>query len=260
MAKIRLTKKNYYSQEANEQYVSASWIKTALDCPARAVAEMRGEYVRPESTALLVGSFVDSFFEGTLERFVKEHPEIFKKDGSLKTDYVKAQEMIDRASADPVFMEYMRGRKQVIKTGKIAGVPFKCKMDVYRKGDRIVDLKTVKDLSPVYREGQGRISFAEAWHWPLQMAIYQRLEGNNLPCYLAVITKENPPDIEIVEIEQHQMDAEMEVLESKMMYFDAIRKGEVEPERCGKCAYCRQSKKLTGPKTLDQFVDYTFDA
>lgn len=255
----KITKDNYYSPEINAAYWSASFIKQMLDCPARAMAELRGEYVQPSTTALLVGSYVDAYFEGRLDEYILEHPEFFKRDGTMKNEFQRADAMIKKAESDPVFMEFMRGEKQVIKTGYIGGFPFKAKFDVYLPGERIVDLKTTKDTAPVYKAGQGRISFAEAWNWPLQMAIYQRLEGNALPCYLAVITKQDPPDIEIIEIEQHTLDAEIEVLLDKLPYFDAIRDGVIEPERCEKCAYCRATKVITEPKTLDKFVDYEGD-
>ncbi len=251
---MKLTPSNYYSTEANNAYWSASLIKSMLQCPAAALAEMRGEWTRPDSSALMVGSYVDAYFEGTLDNFKAEHPEIFKRDGSLKSDYTKANEMIDRAASDPVFMEFMQGDKQKIVTGNIFGFPFKAKLDVFN-GERIVDLKTAKDMKPIYKAGQGRLSFAEAWHWTLQMAIYQRLEGHNLPCYLAVITKETPPDIEIVEIPQSTMDTEMQILEQQITYFDAMKQGVIEPDRCGNCAYCRATKKLNAPKSLEFFTE-----
>lgn len=251
---MELTPSNYYSSEANNTYWSASFIKSMLTCPAMALAELRGEWVRPENTALLVGSYVDSFFEGTLDTFKAEHPQIFKRDGNLKSEYLKADEMINRASSDPVFMSFMDGEKQKIVTGEIFGFPFKAKFDVFN-GDRIVDLKTAKDMKPIYKAGQGRLSFADAWHWTLQMAIYQRLEGHNLPCYLAVITKEEPPDIEIVEIPQSVMDTELQILEQQITYFDAMKQGIIEPDRCGNCAYCRATKKLTAPKSLELFTE-----
>lgn len=118
---LRLTKKNYHSKEANRAYWSASFVKAMLRCPAAAMA------MEPEepSTALLVGSYVDAFFEGTLDSFKADHPELFKRDGTLKADYLQAEEMIERARSDKVFMEYMQGRKQIIKTGTIGGLPFK---------------------------------------------------------------------------------------------------------------------------------------
>lgn len=248
---LRLTKSNYHSDKANRQYWSASLIKRMMHCPAAAMNELQ-----PTSTALLIGSYVDAYFEGTLDKFTAEHPELFKRDGTLKAEYLKAGEMIDRARSDSVFMEYMSGRKQVIKTGSIGGLPFKIKMDVYKKGKRIVDLKTVRDLKPVYRAGEGLITFADAWEWSLQMAIYQAVEGNNLPCYLAVITKEEPPDIALVEIPQSILDAELQRLLDKLPYFDAIRQGLIEPERCECCEYCRRTKKLSGPVPLTDFIDY----
>jgi hypothetical protein len=236
-------------------YWSASLVKTFLECPARAMAELRGEYVRPESTALLVGSYVDAYFEGTLELFKAKHPELFKKDGGLKAEYIKAEEMIARAERDELFMRYMEGEKQVIKTGTIFGLPFKAKYDVHLVHVRNVDVKTAKNMEPMYKPEQGRITFAEYWNWPLQMAIYQAIDDEHLPQYLNVITKEDPPDIATIEIPQHHLDAELEVLSEKMPYFDAIKQGIVEPTRCEKCPYCRASKKQIAPISLDDLIE-----
>lgn len=252
---MKLTADNYFSAEANQAFLSATFIKNFLKCEAAAIAELSGEYQRKPSQALMVGSYVDAYFEGKMLSFAENHPEIFKRDGTLKTEYVKANEMITRAESDPVFMSYMEGDKQCILTGNIDGMPFKAKLDVYRQGERIVDLKTTKDMEPQYLPEQGRVSFAEYWNWPLQLAIYQQLEGHKLPCYLAVITKESPPDIAIIEIPQEIMDVELAALRQKLPYIDAVRKGIVEPKRCGKCAYCRASKKLNGAISLTDFIE-----
>lgn len=246
---LRLTKRNYYSEEANREYWSASFVKAMLRCPAAAMAMEEEE----QSTALLVGNYVDAYFERTLDQFKEDHPELFKKDGTLKADYLQAEEMIARAKSDRVFMEYMRGRKQVIKTGTIGGLPFKIKMDVYRKGERIVDLKTVRNTEPVYKPGEGWLTFADAWEWPLQLSIYQTIEGNRLPCFLAVVTKENPPDLTVIELSQERLDVEMGRLLDMLPRFDAMRQGIIEPPRCGHCAYCRRTKKLSGPVSLAEY-------
>lgn len=255
---MKLSQNNYFSRQADTEYFSSSQIKSFLDCPARTMAELRGEYERPKSTALLVGSYVDAYFDGAkeFEAFKKQHAtDIFKQDGSARSDFIKAGNIIARAVSDPVFMEFMQGRKQVIKAGSIFGYPFKIKVDVYKRGHRIVDLKTVADMEPKYKAEQGKITFAEFWNWPLQMAIYQAVEGNQLPCYLAVITKEDPPDISVIEIPQHQLDAELEVLKDKLPYFDAIKQGVIDPPRCEHCAYCRATKKLSGPISMDDLMD-----
>ncbi|MGN0568525.1 MAG: PD-(D/E)XK nuclease-like domain-containing protein [Acutalibacteraceae bacterium] len=246
---------NYYTPEANQAYWSASFVKSMLQCPARAIAELNGEYSRPATSALLIGSYVDAYFEGSIEKFKSEHPEIMKRDGTLKSEFRLANNMISRAEEDELFCEFMQGEKQVIKTGQIGGLPFKCKIDVYRPGERIVDLKTVKDMQPMYKPEQGKLSFVEYWNWSLQMAIYQAIEGNSLPCYLAVITKQEPSDIAVIEIPQAILDAEMEVLLSKLPYFDAMRQGVIEPERCGECEYCRATHKLDKPTNLYEIIE-----
>ena len=177
------TQKNYYTQEANQAYWSASLVKEFQSCEARALATLNGEYVRESTQALLVGSYVDAFIEGpgAFQKFCSEHPEIFKRDGSLKAEYTRADAMLARMNASPVFMEYLTGERQTIKTGEIFGLPFKAKFDVYVPGKRIVDLKTVKDLETVYVPGEGRMAYYDAWNWPLQLAIYRPSKATACP-------------------------------------------------------------------------------
>lgn len=264
MIKVRppkLTAENYHSLQMNWNYWSASLVKSFLDCPARTMAELNGEWERPQTDALLIGSYVDAAFEGkgALNRFKNEHPELYKRDGSLKADFVRAEAMVKRASQDELFMEYMKGRKQVIRTATLFGVPFKAKFDVLRTNGkvpksewRIVDLKTVRDFQPIYKPGQGRLNFADAWNWTLQMALYQAIDGRHLPTYLACITKEDPPDIGVFRVSQERMDAEMALLADRMELFKAIKSGIVEPERCENCAYCRATRRLVSPRTLEE--------
>ena len=249
-----LNNENYYTREANEVFWSASQIKDFLSCEARAMATIKGEYIPEATQALLIGSYIDAYVEGlqSFARFHDEHPEIYKRDGSLKAEFARAQMMVDRMERDSVFMEYLTGEKQTILTGELWGLPFKAKLDVYRPGERIVDLKTVKDLEPVYVKGEGRLAYYDAWNWPLQLAIYQRLEGHRLPCFLAVVTKEDPPTLDLVEIPQWRLDAEIEWLSTIMPRLDAIKSGVIEPERCESCAYCRESKIITGPRTIER--------
>ena len=254
MKRLRLTKSNYYSDEANQAYMSASFVKSMLRCEAATMAELTGEWKPPPSTALLVGSYVDSYFEGpkSFETFIDTHPEILKRDGTLKSEYVRANQMIERAYSDPVFMQYMKGQKQKIVTGEIMGIPFKAKFDVYRKGERIVDLKTTQNMESKYRTGEGKLNPILFWGWDVQMAIYAELEGHDLPTYLAIITKEDPPALYLVEITKAEREACMEYLYQKLPRFDAIKRGLIEPERCETCAYCRATKRLTKPITIEE--------
>lgn len=254
---MRLTEANYYSLKANQEYTTSTFTKGLKSCEAMSIAELRGEYTRPVTTALLVGQYVDAALTGDLGQWLMDHPEVCKKDGTLKSDFIQAQEMVDRAQRDPVFMSFMQGNHQKILTARLFGqYPFKCKYDVITK-DRIVDLKTVKDMNSVYKPGQGRVDFATAWDWPLQMAIYQEIYRTRyhkrLPCYLAVITKESPADLAIIQIEQERLDAELAWLEHMLPRIEALREGIIEPERCGHCAYCRETHVLTGPISLSEY-------
>ena len=237
---------NYFSDNNNRKYCGSSQFKQFLKCPARAMAILEGRLHEEESTALLVGSYVDAFFEGTLEQFKAEHPNIFKRDGSLKAEYEKANEIIARVSRDELFMKYMSGRKQVIKTGKIEGVPFKIKIDSYHKGKAIVDLKVIKDFKSVWNEEYGiKEDFIHYWGYHYQAAIYQEIEGNKLPFYICAVTKENEPDLAVIEIPQQWIDSAIAEIKNNIGIIQAIKNGEIEADRCELCDYCKSTKKLT---------------
>lgn len=179
------SKKDYFGQAASERSVSCSHFKPFQKCEAAALAEIRGELVRPKSTALLVGSYVDSFFEGTFAEFKEENPEIFERDGSLKSEHQHAETIIRCIERDKLFSMFLSGRKQMIKVGEIAGVPFKIKMDCLLTEKRcesiakafpetesifefaegaIVDLKVMRDFEPIWSEEHGaKVGFIKAW-------------------------------------------------------------------------------------------------
>ena len=236
-----LTNENYYSTEANREYMSVSSYKQFRKCEAMAMAEINGEWKQPKSTALLVGSYVDSWFEGTLEEFRSENPEIFKKDGTLKADYVQAEEIIYNLMEDNIFMKYMDGEKQKIFTNKLFGVPWKIKIDSLLP-DKIVDLKVMRSMERIMGK-----SFVEHWGYDLQMAIYAAVHGGDLETYLAVATKQTPMDKEIIHIPKWRREELLEEVERFLPHIIDIKTGKVEPERCGVCEYCRATKKIVEP-------------
>lgn len=74
---MKLTNENYFSPEMQQKYMGVSQYKDFMDCPARAMATIRGEYKEEMTKAMTVGSYVDAYFEGTLDKFKEEHPEVF---------------------------------------------------------------------------------------------------------------------------------------------------------------------------------------
>lgn len=254
---MKLTQENYFSPEANREYMSVSQFKAFAKCPHSALAEINGLYVKKKTTDLLVGSYVDSYFEGTLEAFRQENPEIFKRDGSLKSEYVQAEAIIERIQRDKYFMQHMSGEKQVIMTGEICGVTVKIKVDSLLP-DRIVDLKIVKDFEPIYVPEYGLLPWFMAWEYDLQGAVYQEIvrqnTGKRLPFLLAPATKEKVTDIDVININQSTLDIAMERFENSVELYDAYKKGVVEPERCEKCEYCKQTKVLTEATDSDEYM------
>lgn len=261
-----LTAENYYSHAANMAYMSASQFKSFKTCEARAIAELRGEYIRPVSTALLVGSYVDAHFEGSLDLFKAKHPEIFKRDGSLKSEYTQANQIIARCEEDKLFMMLMSGKKQVIYTGVISGVPYKIKIDSLLDAGQtetiaaefpetseylgmqeglIVDGKIMKDMKYIWNDGE-RKPFVEAWGYDTQGAIYQDIQGEMLPFALAVATKETVPDIEALILPDDTLQAALDEVEALSPRYNNLKLGIEEPARCECCDYCRATKKLTG--------------
>lgn len=262
-----VTRENYYSPELQMEYMGSTQYKAFQKCEAAALAQIRGEYNPPVTMALLVGGYIDAFFSGELERYQKEHPEIFKLNGSLKSEFSKANDIIYRMQRDRLYALLMSGKKQVIRTGTIAGVPFKIRIDSLLDANicqdivhefpeaekafgmcdgAIVDQKVMRDFLPVWSEEEHeKVSFVEAWGYDIQGAIYQEIEGNMLPFIVAAGTKEDSPDIAAFYIPDSDLREKLAEVEDNAPRYQAIKEGKIQPRRCEKCAYCRATKRLT---------------
>lgn len=274
MARLKLTADNYYSPEANWAYMSASQFKSFRRCESAALAELRGEWNRPDSTALLVGSYVDAYFSGELEQFTAEHPEIYTKQKTLRAEFQKAHDICERLNRDELARLLLSGKHQTIKTGQIAGVWYKMKSDsllsarqveaICKKfpeirnlvpfgGGMIVDLKCMKDFEDIWDEEQHeKVNFAEYWGYDIQGAIYQQIDGKMAPFVIVGATKETATDIEAMYIPDEDLAFALSEVEALSPRYDAIKRGEIEPEGCGRCAYCRSTKRLTSIKHYKQ--------
>lgn len=231
-----LNNENYFSPESNKKYFSVSQYKDFLKCEAMAMAKISGEHKMPMTTPLLVGSYIDTYFEGTLDEFKEKHnSEIFTKQGALRADFRKAEEIIKRIERDTLFMKFMSGGKQRIFTAEMFGVPWKIKMDSYCEGVCITDLKIVRNFKTLPN-----------WRYDIQGAVYQQVvhlnTGSRLPFYLAVATKEDTTDLDIFQITQDNLDFALAEVEGNMPRFIAVKNGEEEPIRCGECNYCKATK------------------
>lgn len=261
-----VTAENYYDPEVQMAYMGSTQFKAFQKCEAAALAQVRGEYSPPASTALLVGGFIDAYFSDELKEYQKLHPEIFKRDGSLKSEYLHAQDVINRMEEDELYSLLMSGEKQVIRTGEIAGVPFKIKIDSLLDADTckeivrrfpnteaalgmcdgaIVDQKAMANLEAVWSsEDRRRIPFVERYGYDTQGAIYQAIEGHMLPFILAVGTKEPSPDLAAAYVPDGDLDAKLAEVEDSAPRYQAIKEGRIRPTRCERCDYCKATKRL----------------
>lgn len=234
---MQLGRDDYYGKEANKAFFSVSQYKDFARCEAMAMAKIRGDYDPPATKAMLIGTLVDRWFEGTLDKLREESPNIFYcRNGALRADFRKADQIIKRLQQDERFMQYMSGEKQKILTFEMFGVPWKMKMDSFVEGICITDLKVVQNFKS--------LAF---WRYDLQGAVYQAgCTANSygkLPFYLAAATKEAVTNFDIFQIDQPTLDMALREIEGNMPRFIAIKSGLEEPHYCGVCDYCKSVKK-----------------
>lgn len=253
-----LTAENYFSPEASRKYLSVSQYKDFMGtigkpaCEEQAIAKLTGEWQMEKTTALMVGSYVDAHFEGSLALFKAQNPDIFTKQGALKAEYRKAEEIINRIERDDLFMKYMSGEKQVIMTADMFGSPWKIKIDSYLPGKAIVDLKVMRELHKAeYTKDYGYMNFIEYWGYDIQGAVYQevvyRKTGERLPFFIAAASKETETDIELIWIPDDHLREKLIEVETNTPKIVELKNGVVEPIRCGLCDYCKHTKVLTKP-------------
>lgn len=258
---MQLTSENYYSMEANKAYMSVSQFKDfagtygKLPCEYSALEKMEERWEDEPSKAMMIGSYVDAYFEGTLEKFKAENPSIFKGDGGLKADYVKANEIIARIERDEYFMKYMSGQKQVIMTGTIGGAEWKIKIDSYIPDVAIVDLKVMTSITELkWVKDLGYLDFVRYWGYDIQGAVYQEIVRQNtgklLPFYIAGATKEKEPDIRIIHVTDNYLKEAMSVVEANLPRILRVKSGELEPDKCELCDCCRHNRVLTKPISI----------
>ena len=260
-----LTAENYYSKEANEKYMSVSQYKDfagtygKMACEFSAIEKLEERCAQKKTTPLLVGSYVDSYFEGTLEEFKKANPEIFTQKGELKANYKQAERIIARMERDPLFMQYMSGEKQVIMTGELFGAEWKIKIDSFVRGIAITDLKVMASITKLeWVKDIGYLDFVRYWGYDIQGAIYQEIvyqnTGERPPFYIAAGTKEEEPNIEVIHVTQNYLDEAKHMVEMNMPRILRVKNGEAEPDRCEMCDCCRHTKVLKRPISITNLV------
>lgn len=270
---MKLNKSNYYSLEANRHYMSVSQFKGFLTsyggCEARSIAELAGEYVRSDKAAFDEGHYVHAWNEGTLDAFKEQNPHLYSSQGptagQLKANFKHCNKMIEVLEGDPLVMKALAGRKEVIMTAELFGIPWKIMIDSYQPEAGIfTDLKALKEIDGKWwnSEAQCYENFLDHYGYIIQMAVYAEVEklytGRDewlLP-HMVVVTKQDPPDHEIIYFDYDAISSHLNIVKNNIERVKAVKSGQVDPIRCEKCDFCRSTKKINHIKHYTEFAIY----
>lgn len=273
MNKLDLTSDNYYTPEADIEYMSCSQYEDFLDCEAMAMAKLDKRFVRADSDAFLVGNYFHTYFEGpdAHRQFCDDHfYDVFKTKTTKSrgtevtgkyAPYVQADKMIAAAEADKSIKKLidMPGHNEIIMHGKLFGkYPWKIKLDKYIESPvrMIIDWKTVANIWETTWDPEAgeKVTFVERFRYLMRAAVYCEIEkqftGNKTDpvFWLVCLSKQDPVDKEIISLNhRQQMDVELEKIHDNMARIQNIKSGVLKPKRCGHCEYCRSTKKLSEP-------------
>lgn len=271
---MELTRDNYYTPEADREYMSCSQYQSFCECEAKAMAKLEGRWTDPDKEAFLVGNYFHTFFEGpeAHAQFTQEHfDKIFKTkvirgkkgepDQTVVTGkyapYEQADKMIEVAQNDPLIKSLidLPGENEKIMTGELWGVPWRIRLDKYvPDGRMIIDWKTVANISELKWSDamHEKVTFIDAYGYMMRAAVYTEIEKQNAhssedaPFIIVAISKQDYPDKEALYLNHRQRyDYELEQIKKRLGMIQMIKAGRVKPKRCGCCDYCRATKVLT---------------
>lgn len=252
-----ITRENYYSLKADLSTMSVSQYKLFKQCELMAMAKLKGEYKQSESDAFLLGKYIHSWSEGTLDDFKKENPSLYstqgKTKGELKSTFKVAETMVKSLEADSNCMKFLQGEKEVIIQGELFGIKWRGMVDVLNleKGF-FTDLKTTQGIHKKY----GGLTFIEHYGYVEQMAIYRELIKQqfckDLIPYIVAIEKNDNPLKAIIKVDERYTTPKLEEIEYNIGRIIKVKSGEEKPIACGLCDYCRANNKITQILTIEE--------
>ena len=75
-----------------------------------------------------------------------------------------------------------------------------------------------------------------------------------MPFYIAAASKEKVTDIEIIQVNDEALAGALEKVKEHVERVVKIKNGEIEPERCGTCDYCKFTKVLSRPMLYTDLI------
>lgn len=265
---MELTRDNYYTLEADLEYMSCSQYQGWCECEAKQLAKLEGRWVDEPKEAFLVGNYFHTHFEGpeAHEQFCQENfDKIFKTKttkalGTVITGkyapFEQADKMIEVAERDPLIKSLvdMPGENEKIMSGVLFGVPWRIRVDKYVPDGRLViDYKTVANINELKWSDalHEKVTFIDAYGYMMRAAVYSEIEKQYAgaasdPHFIIIaISKQDYPDKDVLELNHRQRyDYELEQIKERLAFIQRVKQGYTKPTRCGYCDYCRATKKL----------------
>ena len=247
-----LTQDNYFSVEADKEYMSVSQFKNFKLCEAKAMYDLENDF-QEEKQAFLEGQLFEALVSGDAQLFMAKHPEIISTRGAtagqIKSEFKKIINAAEKFNSQNFFRNIIdKCEKQVILTGEINGIKVKCALDLFDKEtNSIYDIKCMKDFKEQWnKEEKAYVPWFYHWGYVLQLAVYREIVRQNFgePKEIGLIsaTKEDIPDIEALSFSSELLDLELENFKLKIKRYDNIKKGKIAPIQCNCCDYCKSIK------------------
>ena len=257
---MELNNENYFSKEANIEYMSVSQYKNFLECPTMALALVNEQYIPETKESYLEGKLFENIVTGNEILFMSKHPEMTSSKGAtagqLKSNFKSVKNAADKFMEQKLFMDIInKCDKQVILTGVINGVKIRGELDLLDKETlNIYDIKCMSNFEDVWsKKDKAYIPWYYNYNYVLQLAVYQELVKQNFgkcgETFLIAATKEKIPDVCGLEISQESLNMVLDEFKFYAPMFDEIKKGERKPISCNCCDYCKTIK------TIDRFEE-----
>lgn len=272
---MKVTKENYFSLEASRHYMGSTQYKGFIEayggCEAKQMAILNGDFEESPKDCFTEGHYVHAWNEGTLQEFKANNSDIYSSRGAtagqLKSNYKHCNLMIEMLESDPMIKKVLSGEKEVIFIAELFGIPWKIMIDDYNPDKGVfTDLKALRSMDGKFWNNDTQVyeNFLEAYGYLTQMAIYaeierkanKRPEENWLIPHMVIVTKQDPPDHEIIYFDHELIRAELNFISNHIERIKEVKSGNAKPVRCEKCDYCRSTKKIAQIKHYSYFNLY----
>lgn len=245
--------------------LSYSNISKFKECPAALLAYKEGKYAYESTESMFVGKYTHALLESPesglkwLENEENYNRAVKKtsKTGELKIDYVRAQAFVDKVKENPLYQQYHQGNFEnevTLKHENYIGIIDTLHKDTKTKTYTIVDYKTTKDFESVWNnEEQNRVEWYHDYLKQLGLYYYLLVNQPDFPKNYKVkgvifgITKSENPNFQVINVDfgsKNDVDFNpytIQIIENlcqTLEYYSYINSNNLEPEFCGKCAYC----------------------